>query len=61
MVAVRLCSEPYHEAWLFNETKNEWQEMNTADAMYKAKLLSKETFEKMYPDLPPLPAEAFKN
>jgi hypothetical protein len=60
-LAVRLTDQANnHEAWLFNEVKHRWQEMHPADAMTKAKLVTKTVFEIMYPDLPPLPAEAFK-
>jgi hypothetical protein len=54
---VRLVSTPA-EGWVFG--KGQWQEMNAADAISKAKLMSKEDFETTFPDLPPLPAEAFK-
>jgi hypothetical protein len=57
-LAVRL--EPSGEAWLFNEIKKEWVPMNAADAMSKARLLTEAEFNEMYPDLPPLPTEAFK-
>lgn len=40
------------EAWVFVD---KWKPLNLADAETFAKGLSKEQFERMFPDLPPLP------
>jgi hypothetical protein len=54
-IAVRLTNT---EAWSF--TRGAWHEMNSGEANHKATLLNAETFNKMYPELPALPAAAFK-
>ena len=45
------------EAWLF--AQGEWRQFHPADANAKAGLLNPRTFARMYPHLPPLPADAF--
>ncbi|NVO13888.1 MAG: hypothetical protein HXX10_07615 [Rhodoplanes sp.] len=45
------------EAWTIAFEK--WTRMDHTEAFANARLLSKSDFEEMYPDLPPLPAEAF--
>jgi hypothetical protein len=57
-LAVRLTSDG--DAWMFNELTEKWAPMNAADAVTKAKLLTEAEFDKMFPDLPALPTEAFK-
>jgi hypothetical protein len=38
-----------------------WSPLNTADAHHKAKMLSEETYNKHFPQLPPLPTAAFQS
>lgn len=47
-----------NEAWQF--INGEWKEINSADARHKATLLSEDVFNKMFADVPALPAAAFK-
>jgi len=45
------------EAWTC--INGEWRKMNHVDAFCKARLLSAEQFESMFPKLPLLPVNAF--
>jgi hypothetical protein len=58
-VAVRMNES---EAWCCGESApyNTWSKMNASDADSNSKLVSEESFLKMFPNLPPFPAEAFK-
>jgi hypothetical protein len=49
------------EAWLFSMRTLQWVPLHPAEAHCKAALLTREEFEDMYPDLPPLPIEAFRS
>jgi hypothetical protein len=45
------------EAWEF--IGGQWKELNLGDAHHKAKLMSEDDFKSVFPQLPPLPSNAF--
>lgn len=48
------------EAWACsNREGDRWEEFNVADAICKCHLSSRETWLRMWPNLPPLPRGAF--
>jgi hypothetical protein len=47
------------EAWGFLEGK--WEKFHPAEAYHDAKVLTHRQFRNSFPDLPRLPANAFKN
>lgn len=48
------------EAWVLNEARNEWVEINSTEHAQEVRELSKADFAKRFGDVPPLPPEAFK-
>jgi hypothetical protein len=48
------------EAWVYTEGGG-WKEINAASHGMNSQPLSKEVFDKCFPDTPPLPPEAFKD
>ena len=46
------------EAWQLS-TNGVWHEINAADAACKARVLTKEDFDRSFGDVPPLPIAAF--
>lgn len=48
-----------NEAWEF--VGNEWKELHIADARMKAKLLTEEQFQSLFPHVPALPTTAFQS
>jgi hypothetical protein len=59
-VAVRM-NAATSEAWMFNDASKNWMLMNAGDADSKAKLCNEAEFNRMFPDLPALPPEAFSS
>jgi hypothetical protein len=49
------------EAWLYSRRTHRWEPLHPAEAFCKAYVLTKESFERQFPDLPPLPPEAFRS
>jgi hypothetical protein len=47
------------EAWEF--VGGQWKPLHIADAHHKAKVSSEESFNKLFPQLPPLPTTAFQS
>jgi hypothetical protein len=56
--AVRYSSEPPFEAWWYVDGRG-WLDLNHADAMHNAKVMTEAEYLRMFPDLSPLPEEAF--
>ena len=46
------------EAWCFAD--GAWREVDSTEVFMKAAVVSKETFERMFGELPPLPSAAFQ-
>jgi hypothetical protein len=47
------------EAWVFS--RGDWRRMNSSDVGHAGGVLSDADFAYMFPNLPPLPAEAFQS
>jgi hypothetical protein len=47
------------EAWVFQHD-DVWQQVNPAEVLNSAAVLTEAQFQKNFPKLPPLPKEAFK-
>ena len=47
------------EAWVFHRNKNSWVRINSASHGNAVHELSKEDFDYLHPNLPPLPPTAF--
>jgi len=48
------------ETWVYHADKKSWVRINSASHSNAAHELSKEDFDYLFPRLPPLPPEAFK-
>jgi hypothetical protein len=49
-----------YEAWVFDIDRTDtWREMNAAEVLYHAGVMTKEKFEASFRTLPPLPKHAF--
>jgi hypothetical protein len=49
----------HSEAWWYSEHWKKWVQINPADAFTSAKLLTEEEYHHIFPNLPPLPRNAF--
>lgn len=49
------------EAWVFSTSAQAWKTLHPAEAVENGSPLTKAEFDKMFPKVPPLPAEAFKD
>ena len=49
------------EAWVFRGGDEGWEEINHASQDNAVREMSKEDFDYFFPDLPPLPPEAFRS
>jgi hypothetical protein len=47
------------EAWVFS--KGQWKERNSSDVGHAGRVVSEAVFAHMFPNLPPLPDEAFRS
>jgi hypothetical protein len=47
------------EAWVLNEAQTAWHEVNSPEHSLDVREMTKEEFERRFPDAPPLPSKAF--
>ena len=55
-----LCTRLCEEAWWVPAPGGRWRKADLPDICNNAHVISKQTFERLFPDLPPLPKGAFK-
>ena len=48
-----------NEAWVLNEDRTHWTEINSTEHAQEVRELSKAKFEERFPNAPPLPPKAF--
>jgi hypothetical protein len=48
------------EAWVLDETRTEWNEINKGSHAHGVREMTKEAFDRSFPKIPALPADAFK-
>jgi hypothetical protein len=48
------------EAWVLDETRTEWNEINKGSHADGVREMTKEAFDRSFPSIPPLPPQAFK-
>jgi hypothetical protein len=51
------CRFTANEGWVL---RDKWEEGYPSDVNHTARILTKEEFDRFFPDAPPLPPEAFK-
>ena len=49
----------WQEAWVLSEDRTEWYEINSASHDNAVREISRELFNETFPNIPPLPPEAF--
>jgi len=57
------CRWTFQEAWVFVRLFGRpgmWRRWEISDILLSCRLISKEQYLELYPDLPPLPADAFE-